>query len=387
MAGAPLHAAFHHRVLEAGGVDAAAAGAILTVDLGALAANYRLLRDAAGGECGAVVKADAYGHGAVAVARTALLNGAVYLAVSSINEALELRESGIDAPILLLNYTPLSAVRQAVRQRLTVTLYDLDLARAYDRAARELGEKLLVHVKIDTGMGRLGVMPKEAMNLFRHILTLKSLEVEGVYTHFASADEDADYTAFQVRNLRELLKPLRASGFNFRYIHAANSAGTIASADNHFNLVRVGLAMYGLTPSTAVPLPDGFKPVLSWKTVIAHVKTLPSGHAVGYGRTYYTQTEQRIAVLPVGYADGFRRAPNNWGEVLVHGQRAPLIGRVSMEKATINVTHIPDVSIGDEVVLLGQQGSEIITAEEIAARLGTINYEVVTNILPRVPRR
>ncbi|MBL8119129.1 MAG: alanine racemase, partial [Anaerolineae bacterium] len=168
---------------------------------------------------------------------------------------------------------------------------------------------------------------------------------------------------------------------------AANSAGTIASADNHFNLVRVGLAMYGLTPSTAVPLPDGFKPVLSWKTVIAHVKTLPSGHAVGYGRTYYTQTEQRIAVLPVGYADGFRRAPNNWGEVLVHGQRAPLIGRVSMEKATINVTHIPDVSIGDEVVLLGQQGSEIITAEEIAARLGTINYEVVTNILPRVPRR
>jgi len=359
------------------------------LDLDALASNVRIIKNLIGDEVSlmAVVKADAYGHGAVAVARTALLNGAVYLAVSSINEALELRESGIDAPILLLNYTPLSAVRQAVRQRLTVTLYDLDLARAYDRAARELGEKLLVHVKIDTGMGRLGVMPKEAMNLFRHILTLKSLEVEGVYTHFASADEDADYTAFQVRNLRELLKPLRASGFNFRYIHAANSAGTIASADNHFNLVRVGLAMYGLTPSTAVPLPDGFKPVLSWKTVIAHVKTLPSGHAVGYGRTYYTQTEQRIAVLPVGYADGFRRAPNNWGEVLVHGQRAPLIGRVSMEKATINVTHIPDVSIGDEVVLLGQQGSEVITAEEIAARLGTVNYEVVTNILPRVPRR
>lgn len=360
----------------------------VTLDLDALATNVRGMKILVGDSVTlmAVVKADAYGHGAVAVARTALLNGAEYLAVSSVTEALELREAGLDAPILVLNYTPLSAIRQAIRQRLTITVYDLDMARAFDRAARELGERLLVHVKIDTGMGRLGVMPKDAMNLFRHILNLKSIEVEGVYTHFASADEDVEYTAYQLKVFKDLLKPLRASGFSFRYIHAANSAATLASRENHFNMVRVGLAMYGLVPSPTVLLPSEFQPVLSWKTVVAQVKTLPPNHPVGYGRTYYTQAEERIAVLPVGYADGFRRAPNSWREVLVHGQRAPVIGRISMEKTAINVTNIPGVSVGDEVVLLGRQGAERITAEAIAKQLGTINYEVVTSILPRIPR-
>ena len=152
-------------------------------------------------------------------------------------------------------------------------------------------------------------------------------------------------------------------------------------------MVLVGIAMYGLSPSSAVAVPPEFRPVLSWKTIVAQVKTLPPNHAVGYGRTYYTQNEERVAILPVGYADGFRRSPKNWGEVLIHGQRVPLIGRVSMEKATVNVTDIPGVSVGDEVVLLGRQGDAIITAEEVASRLGTNNYEVVTGILPRVPRR
>jgi alanine racemase len=360
----------------------------VSLDLDALATNVRGIKNWIGDSVTlmAVVKADAYGHGAVAVARTALLNGAEYLAVSSVTEALELREAGLDSPILVLNYTPLSAIRQAIRQRLTITIYDLDMARTFDRAARELGERLSVHVKIDTGMGRLGVMPKDAMNLFRHILNLKSLDVEGVFTHFASADEDADYTAFQLKTFKDLLKPLRASGFSFKYTHAANSAATLASKENHFNMVRVGLAMYGLIPSPTVPLPPEFRPVLSWKTVVAQVKTLPPNHPVGYGRTYYTQAEERIAILPVGYADGFRRAPNTWREVLVHGQRAAVIGRVSMEKTAINVTAIPGVSVGDEVVLLGQQGDEYLTAEAIAKQLGTINYEVVTSILPRIPR-
>ncbi len=358
------------------------------MDLDALATNVRSMKNIVGEAVTlmAVVKADAYGHGAVAVARTALLNGAEYLAVSSVTEALQLREAGLDAPILVLNYTPLSTIRQAIRQRLTVTIYDLDMARTFDRAARELGERLSVHVKIDTGMGRLGVMPKEAMNLFRHILNLKSLDVEGVYTHFSSADEEPQYTAYQLKTFKDLLKPLRASGFSFRYTHAANSAATLDSDENHFNMVRVGLAIYGLVPSPAVPLPPEFRPVLSWKTVVAQVKTLPPGHPVGYGRTYYTDGEERIAILPVGFADGFRRAPNTWRDVLVHGQRAPVIGRVSMEKVAINVTHIPGVSVADEVVLLGRQGDDEITAEEIAKQLGTSNYEVVTNILPRIPR-
>jgi alanine racemase len=358
------------------------------VDLEALAHNVKSIKSMIGAVAlMAVVKADAYGHGAVSVSRTALLNGAEYLAVGSMTEALELTEAGIDAPILVLNYTPISAVRQAIRQRITLTVYDLDIARAYDRSARELGGKLLVHVKVDTGMGRLGVMAAEALPFFRHLFNLKHLEIEGIYTHFAAADEDPDFTAQQVKTFKDILKPLRASGFNFAYTHAANSAGTLASPDNHFNMVRVGLAMYGLSPSSAVPVPPDFRPVLSWKTVIAQVKTLPRGHTVGYGRTYVTSEDERIAVIPVGYADGFRRAPNHWGEVLVHGQRAPIVGRISMEKTTINVSHIPDVTIGDEVVLLGYQGDESITADDIAARLGTINYEVVTTILPRAARR
>lgn len=359
------------------------------VDLEAIAGNTRAVKRMIGDQVAlmAVVKADAYGHGAVAVARTALLNGAEYLAVGSVNEALELTEAGIDAPILVMNYTPISAVRQAIRQNITLTVYDLELARAYDRAARELGGKLTIHVKVDTGMGRLGIQSGEAMALFRHLLTLRYLDIEGIYTHFASADGDADFTAHQVKVFRDILKPLRASGFNFAYTHASNSAGMLASKDNHFNMVRVGLALYGLSPSKDYPLTEDFKPALTWKSVVAQVKTLPAGSSVGYGRTYRTEGEERIAVIPVGYADGFRRAPQHFGEVLIHGQRAPIIGRVSMEKTTVDVTHIPDVTIGDEVVLLGAQGEERITADDIAARLGTINYEVVTTILPRMARR
>lgn len=334
----------------------------------------------------AVVKADGYGHGAVAVAQTALLNGAEYLAVANLEEALELRYSGINAPILVLGYTPVYAVRQALRQNIAVTLYDLDMARAYARAAREANGRLRVHVKIDTGMGRLGLMPDEAVHVFRQLGTLNALEVEGIYTHFSSADEDIEFTAQQVETFRNVIRPLRAGGFNFPYIHAANSAGTVTSKDNHFTMVRVGLALYGLHPSEKIQLPDPFKPVMTWKTVIAQVKTLPSNHYVGYGNTYRTRGPETIAVLPIGYADGFRRWPT-WGEVLVKGQRAPIVGRISMEKTSISVGHIPGVAVGDEVVLLGTQGDERITAEEIALRLGTINYEVVCNILARVPRR
>jgi alanine racemase len=359
------------------------------VDLDSVANNVRGLKRLVGDQVAlmAVVKADAYGHGAVAVARTALLNGADQLAVSSVNEAVELRDSGIEAPILLLNFTPLAMMREAIRQRLKVTLYDLDSARVYDRLAREVGEKVPVHIKVDTGMGRMGVMVKETMALFRHLYAMKNLEVEGIYTHFASADDDPEFTALQVKTFKDTIKPLRAAGFNFRYIHAANSAGTLATQENHFNMVRCGLALYGLSPSESVRVPADFRTALTWKTMIAQVKTLPPGHSVGYGRAYITKSEERIAILPVGYADGFRRAPNNWGEVLIHGQRAPLVGRVSMEKAAINVTHIPNVTVGDEVVLLGRQGADTITADEVAARWGTINYEVVTSILPRVSRR
>ena len=359
------------------------------IDLDALANNVRGLKTLVGEAVTlfAVVKANAYGHGAIPVARTALLNGAEYLAVASMQEAVELRSAGIEAPILVMSYAPAQVIRQAVRQNITVTVYDLDLARAYDQAARDAGGTLRVHVKVDTGMGRLGVLAADAVPFFRTALTLSHLEVEGVYTHFSMADEDLDYTLEQTKTFKQILSPLRAAGFSPKYIHAANSAGTLVSKDTHFNAVRVGLAMYGLSPSELAHVPNTFKPVLSWKTLIAQVKTLPPGHPVGYGGTYYAKETERIAVIPVGYSDGLRRAPQSWGNVLVRGQTAPIVGRVSMEKTTINVTHIPDVTIGDEVVLIGRQGDLTISADDIAQRLGTISYEVLCGIVPRAPRR
>jgi alanine racemase len=359
------------------------------VDLEALGRNVRVLRAALADSVTlmAVVKSDAYGHGAVQVARVALANGAGYLAVANISEALELRDAGITAPILVLTYLPPSAVRLAIAQDITATLYDTEIAQQYDRAAQACGGKLRVHVKVDTGMGRLGLLHKEAIGAFRLLHSMRHLDIEGVYTHFATADEDAHFAQHQLGNFKQVVRSLRAGGFNIRYYHAANSPATLLDPEMHFNLVRVGIAMYGLQASRLVNLPVGLQPVLSWKTTVLQVKRLPAGHSVGYGRTYITRSAETIAVLPVGYADGLRRSPYTWKEVLIRGKRAPLIGRVSMEKCTVSVSHIPEVSAGDEVVLLGRQGFDRITAEEVASWLGTINYEVVTTIQPRAGKR
>lgn len=360
----------------------------LEIDAGAIANNVRMLKQFVGATVTvmAIVKADGYGHGSVLTAQTALANGAEYLGVANLQEALDLRTAGISAPIFVMSYTPFDAVRLAIQNNLTVSLYDPQQAAAFDHAARDAGQKLRVHVKIDTGFGRLGMDTTEAMTLFRQLRGMLYLDIEGIYTHLSSADSDPVHTAKQITTLREIVRPLRAAGFDFKYVHAANSAGTLASADNHFNMVRPGLALYGLNPSADVPAPVGFQTAMTWKTVVAQVRTLPANHPVGYGNTYITTQPERIAILPLGYADGFRRSPH-FGEVLIHGQRAPIIGRVSMEKTIVSIDHIPNVGIGDEVVVLGKQGNESITADDIAEQLGTINYEVVTNALARIPRR
>ncbi len=334
----------------------------------------------------AIVKADAYGHGAVATSTTALANGAEALGVATLDEALELRDAGLQAPILVMSYTPVHAVRQAMRHDITLTLYDLDMAYAYHQAAREVGDLLRVHIKIDTGMGRLGILPGDSIPFFRHLINLQHLDIEGIYTHFSMADEDADYTLEQFRHFKSVVNPLRASGFNFSFIHTANSAATLTLPETHLDMVRVGVALYGESPSDNVQIPETFRRALTWKTVIAQVKTLPPGHPVGYGQTYVTGSHEKIAVIPVGYSHGFRRKPQNWGRVLVQGEFAPVVGRVSMEKTTINVTHIPNVTVGDEVVLIGQQGGNRITPEDVATQLGTNNYEVMTTVLARIPR-
>ncbi|NOG49509.1 MAG: alanine racemase [Chloroflexi bacterium] len=247
-------------------------------------------------------------HGAALVAQTALANGAEYLGVSNVFEAQDLRSAGVTAPVLILSYVPYDSVRLAIQHNFTLTLYDVEQAQAYDHAARDAGQRVKAHIKVDTGMGRLGLLPEEAMALFRQLRSLPYLEIEGLYTHFSSADSDADHTAEQVVRFNSVVRPLKATGFELKYVHAANSAGTLASPSNHFSMVRVGIAMYGHSPSPEVPVPIGFQPALTWKAVVAQVRTLPKGHPVGYGNTYITEREERVAVLAVGYADGFRRS-------------------------------------------------------------------------------
>jgi alanine racemase len=360
----------------------------LEVDLEAIAHNVRRVVEMVGPEVVvlAVLKADGYGHGALRVARTALNNGAGYLGVASINEGAMLRRLGITAPILVLGFTPAWQARELALNDLAATVFNLDVAQALSQAGRELNRQVRVHVKVDTGMGRLGLLPDEVVPFVHDLQPLPHLTLEGIFTHFSVADSDADYTRWQIARFRQVLAALAGAGIEIPLVHAANSAAALTLPESHFRLIRLGLAMYGLHPSAQVRCPPDFRPALAFKTQVAQVKTLPPGSYVSYGNTYQTTGEQRIAVIPVGYADGFRRAPRHWGEVLVRGQRAPIVGRVCMDQTMIDVTAIPGVRQGDEVVLIGEQGEERITAEDVAERLGTISYEVVSEILARVPR-
>ena len=362
----------------------------MEVDLGAIAGNLERLREiAAPARVMAVLKADAYGHGAVRVARTAVQHGAVMLGVAVLSEAVALRERGIGAPILVLGYTPAWQARDAVRHDVAVALYSMDAAQALSRAVTALARPgVRVHVKVDTGMHRLGLMPEEVVPFAREVAKLPGIEIEGLFTHFASADEaDPTYTEQQVGRFERVLAEWRSVGLaRPRYVHAANSAATLRFPAARYDLVRTGVALYGLDASAEVRCPEGFRPALALKTQLAQVKELEAGEPVSYGRTWVAPRRSRIGVLPIGYADGFRRAPANWGEVLVRGQRAPLVGRVCMDMSMVDVTDVPGARVGDEVVLIGEQGGDRITVEAVAARLGTINYEVASQILARVPR-
>ena len=362
------------------------------IDLSAIAHNTRQIQSLVGPNVRilASLKADAYGHGALKVARTVLHNGASMLGVATLSEAIPLREAGIHAPILVFGYIPHWQMREAVRLRLTLTLYSLESAQALSRAAQALNQAVKVHVKVDTGMGRLGIRAEgiaEIVGLLREITKLPHLELEGIFTHFAMADtQDQTHARMQLVQFQHVLQYIEGEHIRPPLVHTANSAAIFSLPEAHFDIVRPGIALYGLDPSSEVRLPAEFRPALSFKTQVAQVKDIPEGESISYGCTYTTDRSTRVAILPVGYADGFRRAPTNWGSVLVHGQEAPLLGRVCMDQCIIDVTHIPHVKVGDEVVLIGQQGTASFTAEQVAQRLGTINYEVVSEILARVPR-
>ncbi len=358
------------------------------IDLEAIANNVRLLANlAAPAKVMAILKADAYGHGMVKVAQTVLRNGASWVGVATLGEGLQLREAGVDAPILVLSYLPAWQAHEAVQHNIRATVFTREIVEAFSQAAEDVNQTAYVHVKVDSGMGRLGLLPPEVLPFMQQISRLPRLKVEGMYTHFATADEaDLTHARNQLRCFNEVLSQLDEAGLRPPLVHAANTGGMLNLPESRFDMIRPGIGIYGLNPSADTHIPTGFCPALTFKSTIGQVKTLPPNSPIGYGATYRTKGEETIAIIPVGYADGFRRSPHTWGEVLVKGQRAPLVGRVSMDQSAINISHIPNVRQGDEVVLIGSQGQETITADEVADHLGTVSYEVVSELLARIPR-
>lgn len=335
-----------------------------------------------------VVKADAYGHGAVEVSREALRCGATYIAVAFLDEGLELRQAGITAPILVLGYTPPEGLEWAWKHDITVNVYSHEVLDAFERL--EPREKpLSIHIKVDSGMNRLGLVTEhEAVELIERALRIPGLLVEGIFTHFASADDaDKTYTMEQYRRFDRIVKGFRERGIEFTYVHASNSAAAIDCPDVSYNMVRLGIAMYGLYPSEEVnhQIID-LEPVLSIKTGVVMVKSLPHDSGVSYGTIYRTQGEETIATLPIGYADGFSRMLTGKAVALVRGKRVPIVGRICMDQCMVNVTGMDNILNEEEVVIIGKQGDQRITAEEHADWLGTINYEITCMISHRVPR-
>jgi alanine racemase len=374
------------------------------VDLGALAANTRrLAARAPGAALMAVVKADAYGHGAVPVARAALAAGAAWLGVATLDEALELRRAGIGAPVLVLGWTPPELAGRAAWAGV-----DLTVSRLEEAAAMAARGSVRIHAKVDTGMGRLGfwagppAAPSEAgaaaprdpeaagaeaaAEAVARLAALPGVTLAGVYTHFAAADApDLSHARMQLERFRAVLARLAARGVRVPLRHAANTAALVRLPESHFDMVRAGIGLYGYEPSPAVP-PLGLEPVLTWKTRVVLVRRLPGGEGVSYGCTYVTPGPELLATLPVGYADGLSRSLSNRGEVLVRGRRAPIRGRVCMDQVVVSVQGVPGAREGDEVVLIGRQGTEAVTAAEVAERAGTVAYEILCAIGRRVPR-
>ncbi len=361
------------------------------VDLGALVRNVRTLRSAAPGTALlAMVKADAYGHGATLVAPALEAEGVELLGVALIEEGLALRAAGVGAEIVVLGGAYEGGWAALVEANLTPAVFREDHLEALVAAARRLGSKPRAHLKVDTGMARLGALPDEVPVLLARARAL-GVDIEAVMSHFANADlSDAGITTEQMRRFETVLAQVYAGGFRPRWRHLANSAAMIGLAPTRdgrvFNLVRPGLALYGLSPAPWIVPPRPLEPVLSWKTAVVHLKTVPTGTPVSYGGTWTSQRQTRLATLPVGYADGYPRRLSNLAQVLVRGQRAPVVGRVCMDLCMVDVTDVGGASLGDEVVLLGHQGRETLGAVEVAGWLDTIPYEVLCGVGARVPR-
>ncbi len=366
-----------------------------TVDLDILSENIRLIRKAAGERARiiAVVKADAYGHGAEKIAwwleRDRTVGG---FAVATVEEALSLRRAGVRKPIILLGYTFPDSYETIVREELRPAVFKADQARGLSDEAVRQRRKVKIHLAVDTGMSRIGVRPvKESLPLVQGIAALPNVETEGIFTHFYRADETAEgseeITKEQFRKFTDFISICEEGGVSFGYCHCANSAAIMVRPSTHMDMVRAGIILYGLSPSSEVGIERiGVKPVLELKSHIVYIKYIDPGSEVSYGGTYTAKEVRRIATIPVGYGDGYPRSLSNKGWVLIQGRRAPIVGRICMDQFMVDVTDIPDVSEYDEVTLIGRDGKEVLSMEMLGNLSGRFNYELACCLTSRVPR-
>lgn len=360
------------------------------IDLDNLQHNLKQIKKICGNkEIIGVIKANAYGHGAMEIAPTLLENGVSRLAVAVLSEAMELRMSGVKEPIMILGYTPWALGDMLLDNDIEQSVYSYNDALELSKIAVLKRKILKIHIVVDTGMGRIGFLPtKESVEDVYKISKLPNIEIEGVFSHFSSADEsDKDYTLYQMNKYNAFLNKLEEKNIQVPIKHIANSAAIIDLENTHLDAVRAGIIMYGYYPSNYVLRNNiNLKPVMSLKTSIVHIKKVSSGEYISYGRTFKTERESIIATLPIGYADGYNRLLSNKGKVIVNGKLAPVIGRVCMDQCMIDVTFIENLKVGDVVTIMGEENGVRYTAEDIASQIGTISYEVICNVNKRVPR-
>jgi alanine racemase len=351
--------------------------------LDAIAHNLRVVRDASRGrKVLAVVKADAYGHGVVPVAQTLQAEGVDGFGVALAEEGLELREAGIDRAILVLNGINGGAHREIIEAGLTPVVYEITEAAAFHVVSG--GRSIDVHLKVDTGMGRLGVPYAELTGFLRELRRFPSIRIVGLMTHLSTADSDPQFVAEQLSTFKRAEGLVRRFGHEPAVLHAANSAAVFRHPESHFDWVRPGISLYGYAGSEAIEAP--LRPAMRWRTEVLRIRTLRPGESAGYGRTFRATRDTRLATLPLGYGDGLMRSASNRGHVLIGGVRCPIVGNISMDLTTIDVSQVPNVCIGDEALLLGEQQGEILDARDLAKAARTIPYEVLTNVSRRVPR-
>ena len=362
---------------------------VAVIDRSALRHNFTALRDAVppSVKVMAVVKANAYGHGAVEVARVLESQGCDFFGVALCEEGVELREAGIETPIIVLGGTYHNQSKGLLNYNLTPVVFDMRTLSDLNDMARGGGRVVDIHLKVDTGMGRLGLLPHQVLPFLDKLKGLDHIHLAGVISHFATADEeDRSYAEKQLASFLAVVDAIRGRGYDPKLIHMANSAAAVDFPTSHFNLIRPGIMLYGSYPSNIFREKIDLKPVMEVKTEILQIKRVPKGFPVSYGRRYVTERESVIATIPVGYGDGYPRSLSGSGELLVRGRRVGVTGTICMDLTMLDVTSIEGASVGDEVVLLGRQGGEEIRVEEIAEKAGTISYEIFCNIGARVPR-